>query len=73
MHMYKAVRDARLPDVTEMHLDIILEKTHVTPCKATFTDHSCRIGNFRVAFRFCFKASPGVKPFIWKLVLFTCK
>ena len=31
------------------------------------------IGNFRVAFRLCFKASPSVKPFIWKLVLFTRK
>ena len=32
-----------------------------------------RIGDFRVAFRLCFKASPSAKPFIWKLVLFTCK
>ena len=31
------------------------------------------IGDFRVAFRLCFKASPSTKPFIWKLVLFTCK
>ena len=31
------------------------------------------IGNFRVAFCLCFKVSPSVKPFIWKLVLFTCK
>ena len=31
------------------------------------------IGDFRVAFRLCFKASPSVKPFIWKLVLFTRK
>ena len=31
------------------------------------------IGDFRVAFRLCFKASSRVKPFIWKLVLFTCK
>ena len=31
------------------------------------------IGNFRVAFRLCFKANPSAKPFIWKLVLFTCK
>ena len=31
------------------------------------------IGDFRVAFHLCFKASPSVKPFIWKLVLFTCK
>ena len=30
-------------------------------------------GNFQVAFRLCFKASPSVKPLIWKLVLFTCK
>ena len=30
-------------------------------------------GNFRVAFRLCFKASPGAKTLIWKLVLFTCK
>ena len=29
------------------------------------------IGNFRVAFCLCFKASPSAKPFIWKLVLFT--
>ena len=31
------------------------------------------IGDFRVAFCLCFKASPSVKPFIWKFVLFTCK
>ena len=31
------------------------------------------IGDFWAAFRLCFKASPGAKPFIWKLVLFTCK
>ena len=31
------------------------------------------IGDFRVAFCLCFKASPSVKPFIWKLVLLTCK
>ena len=37
--------------------------------------NSCRfpIGDFRVAFRLCFKASPSAKPFVWKLVLFTCK
>ena len=31
------------------------------------------IGDFRVVFRLCFKASPSAKPFLWKLVLFTCK
>ena len=31
------------------------------------------IGDFPVAFRFCFKASPRAKPFISKLVLFTRK
>ena len=31
------------------------------------------IGDFRVAFRLCFKASPSAKPFIWKLVLSTRK
>ena len=31
------------------------------------------IGDFRITFRLCFKASPSAKPFIWKLVLFTCK
>ena len=31
------------------------------------------IGDFWVAFRLSFKASPRAKPFIWKLVLFTCK
>ena len=31
------------------------------------------IGDFRVAFHLCFKASPSAKPFMWKLVLFTCK
>ena len=30
------------------------------------------IGDFRVAFRLCFKVSPSAKPFIWKLVLITC-
>ena len=29
--------------------------------------------NRGVAFHLCFKASPSVKPFIWKLVSFTCK
>ena len=29
------------------------------------------ISDFQVAFRLCFKASPGAKPFIWKLILFT--
>ena len=28
------------------------------------------IGDFRVAFRLCFEASPSAKPFMWKLVLF---
>ena len=28
---------------------------------------------FQVAFHLCFKARSSVKPFIWKLVLFTCK
>ena len=32
-----------------------------------------KIALFRVAFRLCFKARPSAKPFIWKLVLFTCK
>ena len=32
-----------------------------------------RIGDFRVVFRLCFKVSPGAKPFICNLVLFTCK
>ena len=32
-----------------------------------------RIGDFRVAFHLGFKATPSAKPFIWKLVLFTCK
>ena len=31
------------------------------------------IGDFRVAFHFRFKERPSAKPFIWKLVLFTCK
>ena len=35
------------------------------------------IGDFRVAFRLCFKVDPSAKPFIWKLVLnfgsFTCE
>ena len=45
--------------------------------------HGCRdweldhvlwdLGDFRVAFCLCFKASPSAKPFIWKLVLFTRK
>ena len=30
-------------------------------------------GNRRVAFRLCFKARPGAKLFIWKVVLFTRK
>ena len=31
------------------------------------------IGDFRVAFHLCFKANPSAKPYIWKLVLFSCK
>ena len=31
------------------------------------------IGDIRVVFRLCFKASPRAKPFIWKLVLSTRK
>ena len=34
---------------------------------------SSKIDDFRVAFRLCFKVSPSAKPFIWKLVLFSCK
>ena len=37
------------------------------------SDKTTTIGDLRVAFRFCFKASPSAKSFIWKLVLFTCK
>ena len=40
------------------------------PC---FCTAKYSIGDFPVAFRLCFKASPCAKPFIWKLVLFTCK
>ena len=39
----------------------------------TATVYAWTIGDFRVVFRLCFKASPSAKPFIWKLVLFTCK
>ena len=39
----------------------------------TKTPRTDAIGDFWVTFRLCFKASPGAKPFIWKLVLFTCK
>ena len=35
--------------------------------------HYKHLGDFQVAFRLCFKASPSAKPFLWKLVLFTCK
>ena len=46
---------------------------------ATDTDINCHetphntIGDFRVTFCLCTKASPSAKPFIWKLVLFTHK
>ena len=40
---------------------------------ATKRSRSSTVGDFRVAFQLCFKASPGAKPFIWELVLFTCK
>ena len=43
------------------------------PCDCSVMHHNHIIGDFRVAFRLCFKASPCEKPFIWKLVLFTCK
>ena len=40
--------------------------------------HKCwdklhQISDFRVAVHLCFKASPSAKPFVWKLILFTCK
>ena len=34
---------------------------------------TCKYGRFQSSFRLCFKASSRAKPFIWKLVLFTCK
>ena len=36
-------------------------------------DIRAAMGDFGVAFHLCFKASPIVKLFIWKLVLFTCQ
>ena len=52
-------------------------------CRITLTQYSRETfskraasfptGDFRVAFCLCFKASPSVKPFIRKLVLFLCK
>ena len=56
---------------------IVLHKTddwirHNRDVMTSFTRGS-EVGDFRVAFRLSFKASPGAKPFIWKLVLFTCK
>ena len=35
--------------------------------------HGEEIGDFRVAFRLCFKASPIAKPDVWKLIFFTRK
>ena len=39
----------------------------------TFLETYVSIGDFGVAFRLCFKASPSAKPLILKLVLSTCK
>ena len=49
--------------------------SYVNTCtlSATCIHHSTPIGDFRVAFRLCFKAIPSAKPFIQKLVLFTHK
>ena len=48
------------------------EKLVSSVCRCT-ENYSSIISDFRVAVRFCFKASPSAKPFIWKLDLFTCK
>ena len=45
--------------------------TFIGPLKKTL--RPVTIGDFRVVFHLCFKASPSAKPFIWKLVLFTRK
>ena len=45
-----------------------------SPVVRTLSSHPFNLmGDFRVAFCLCFKASPSAKPFIWKLVLFPCK
>ena len=49
------------------------KKTYNSTKVLVWFRHIYTIGDFRVAFRLCFKASPSAKPFIWKLVLFTCK
>ena len=54
------------------------EKVHIKRYEALQKGRPSRsghksIGDFRVAFHICFKASPSAKPFILKLVLFKCK
>ena len=41
--------------------------------QSTVVEGASLTGDFRVVFYLCFKASPGVKPFIWKFVLFSYK
>ena len=59
-------------DSTLLYLTSLYRSLPRTFC-ATCIRKIHALGDFRVAFRLCFKASPSAKPFIWKLVLFTRK
>ena len=68
---YTAIREAELKTSI---CAVEWGKDNVGRCLSIWqTAGTLQIGKFWVAFHLCFKASPSVKPFIWKLVLFTCK
>ena len=47
---------------------------HVRKEVLLFSTNTRLVGaNSQVSFCLCFEVSPGAKPFIWKLALFTCK
>ena len=68
---YTAIREAELKTSI---CAVEWGKDNVGHCLSIWqTAGTLKIGKFWVAFHLCFKASPSAKPFIWKLVLFTCK
>ena len=53
---------------------LVLTCVNLGVCLARALTIQC-VHDFQVAFHFCFKASPGAKPFIWKIACnwFTCR
>ena len=59
--------------ITAYSLSYSVDGVHFAKYRLKSKDKVTRIDHFRVAFRLCFKARPSAKPFMWKLLLFTCK